>query len=70
MTGEELREMPMDREARRLLSHHHAKHCLSGRGHDRVLRLARTVADLEGCPEVAVQHMAVALHLRNPEAEP
>jgi magnesium chelatase family protein len=37
---------------------------LSGRGHDRVLRVARTVADLAGEEEIAAQHVAEALNYR------
>ena len=37
---------------------------LSGRGHDRVLRVARTVADLCGEAEIGVEHLAEALNYR------
>ena len=37
---------------------------LSGRGHDRVLRVARTVADLAGEEEIAAEHVAEALNYR------
>lgn len=37
---------------------------LSGRGHDRVLRVARTVADLSGEEDIAVEHLAEALNYR------
>jgi magnesium chelatase family protein len=37
---------------------------LSGRGHDRVLRVARTVADLTGEEEIAAGHLAEALNYR------
>jgi magnesium chelatase family protein len=37
---------------------------LSGRGHDRVLRVARTVADLSGEEEIAAEHVAEALNYR------
>jgi magnesium chelatase family protein len=38
---------------------------LSARGHQRVLRLARTVADLDGEDAVGPQHLLKALHLRH-----
>lgn len=37
---------------------------LSGRGQDRVLRLARTIADLAGCGEVELDHLDEALGYR------
>jgi magnesium chelatase family protein len=37
---------------------------LSGRGHDRVLKVARTVADLSGEREIAAEHLAEALNYR------
>jgi magnesium chelatase family protein len=37
---------------------------LSARGHDRVLRVARTLADLDGCSGVAAAHVGEALQFR------
>jgi magnesium chelatase family protein len=37
---------------------------LSGRGHERVLRVARTIADLHGCEHVAARHIEEALGYR------
>jgi len=37
---------------------------LSGRAHDRVLRVARTVADLAGETGISVEHLAEALNYR------
>ena len=37
---------------------------LTARGHDRVLKVARTIADLGGATDVSVQHVAEALHFR------
>jgi magnesium chelatase family protein len=52
------------REARAMLAKGHAQLGLSGRGHDRVLRLSRTIADLDGCANVSDDHVAKALSLR------
>ena len=38
---------------------------LSGRGHDRVLRVARTIADLDGRDDVAADDLAQALSYRS-----
>ncbi len=37
---------------------------LSGRAHDRILRVARTVADLSNAVDLAVEHLAEALNYR------
>jgi magnesium chelatase family protein len=51
-------------EAFALLAEHYDRHALSARGHTRVLRVARTVADLEGADEVGPEHIAHAAALR------
>jgi magnesium chelatase family protein len=37
---------------------------LSARAHDKVLRVARTIADLEGCEDIRVEHLAEAVQYR------
>ena len=40
---------------------------LTARSYDRILRVARTIADLDGAGAVAVEHLAEALQYRPPE---
>jgi magnesium chelatase family protein len=54
----------LDDEATAMVAAGHSRLQLSGRGHDRVLRLSRTIADLEGRGRVSADHVARALSLR------
>ena len=60
----------LDGEARRLLRAAGERLHLSARGHDRVRRVARSVADLEGSEEVRREHVAEAVQYRRREAHP
>ena len=65
LAGRLLREVcALGRDAEALFSRAIDQMGLSGRGHDRVLRVARTVADLCGEKEIAVEHLAEALNYR------
>jgi magnesium chelatase family protein len=64
MTPAEARECEIDPAAATLLADLYARHRLSGRAHDRTLRLARTVADLAGVARIGEEEMAQALQLR------
>jgi len=52
-------------EGQRLLSLAVARLGLSARGHDRVLRVARTIADLEGKEAIRAEHVAEAIQYRS-----
>jgi magnesium chelatase family protein len=54
----------LDAGGRRLLAAGRERLALSGRGMHRVLRVARTIADLEGCESITAAHVAEALQLR------
>jgi magnesium chelatase family protein len=64
MTPDEAREGVLEEEAAALLAESYSRHRLSARAHDRVLRLARTIADLNGADAIGRNQIAQALQLR------
>jgi len=64
MTPAEVRECALAEDAAALLAEAYSQRRLSGRAHDRVLCLARTVADLDGAEAIGREQMAQALQLR------
>lgn len=68
MTPAEARESALAEGAAALLAESYSRRRLSGRAHDRVLRLARTVADLAGVEAIGRDEMAQALQLRRRDA--
>ena len=54
----------MDQEAKSMLEKAYELLGLSARGYDRVMRLARTIADLEQSELIKVNHIAEAIHFR------
>jgi magnesium chelatase family protein len=64
MTPGEARECVLTSAAGALLAELYSSQRLSGRAHDRALRLAQTIADLEGLEAIGEDQMAQALQLR------
>ena len=62
--GELQRAVCLDEHGRRLMIRAMERLGLSGRGYDRVRRVARTIADLDGLEAVGATHIAEALQLR------
>jgi len=69
MTPAEARESALVDDAAALLADAYSRRRLSGRAHDRVLRLARTIADLSGVGTIGREQMAQALALRRRDHE-
>jgi magnesium chelatase family protein len=64
MTPGEARECALSSAAGALLAELYSRQRLSGRAHDRALRLAQTIADLDGAEAIGQEQMAQALALR------
>ena len=64
MSPAEARACGLSEAASSLLADLYARQRLSGRAHDRSLRLAQTLTDLEGAGEIGEQQMAQALQMR------
>ncbi len=65
LTSRQIREVgQITPSALRLLGELYDRHSLSARGHTRILRVARTVADLDGADDVGSEHVSIATSLR------
>jgi magnesium chelatase family protein len=56
---------PIDNESEELLKSAIQRFNLSGRAYDRLIKLARTIADLEGASEITATHIAQSIQYRN-----
>lgn len=68
MTPKQIREYCTQRltgEAQQLLSDAFERIGLSARGYDRILKVARTIADLDGSETLELQHIAEAVQMRS-----
>jgi magnesium chelatase family protein len=66
MSGRQLRQFcTLDADGRALLKSAVEQLGLSARAHDRIVRVARTIADLEGTEQLRVEHLAEAINYRS-----
>ncbi len=55
----------LDEASEKLMQNAFDRLGLTGRSHDRILRMARTIADLEGCEHISAAHLAEAIQYRS-----
>ena len=65
MKSQELNEWcEMDSSTKDLLKAAINQFSLSGRGYDRILKVSRTIADLDACEKIELHHVAEAINYR------
>ena len=65
MGPRELQELcPLDSACQAVMKGAFARMGLTARSYDRILRVARTIADLDGAEQIAVPHLAEAIQYR------
>lgn len=70
MTSKQLRNIcKVDETGMNLLKNAMEKLSLSARAYDRILKVSRTIADLDGSPDIKTDHLAEAIHYRSLDRE-
>ncbi len=70
MSSKMLREIcKVDEAGHTLLKNAMEKLCLSARAYDRILKVSRTIADLDGSPEINNEHLSEAIQYRSLDRE-
>lgn len=57
--------LQLDKEGTELLHEIFEKLHLSARSYDRIIKVSRTIADLDGQPQILAKHVAEAISYRN-----
>jgi magnesium chelatase family protein len=66
MTPKQIREFcALDTESEQLLEKAMLRQGLSARAHDRILKVARTIADLDASPDIKPTHLSEAINYRS-----
>jgi magnesium chelatase family protein len=55
----------LDAAGEKLMQNAFQRMGLTARSHDRILRVARTIADLDGAADIGAAHLAEAIQYRN-----
>ena len=59
----------LDQEGQNLLKQAMQRMNLSARAYDRILKVSRTIADIDGSPNIEIPHIAEAINYRNLDRE-